>query len=404
MSLAKAIESLSATHSLSHDEARIVFSRVLTEIDDKSFYRQFTADQEHSFAELRLYLTQGCNLRCRHCYKFAGRPRDRELTQAEIESVIRQHAEMGGESVLVSGGEPFLRRAVLLPILSLSRHLGLKSVLLTNGVLLRNTDVLALRDTVDEVQVSLDGPTPEIADSVRGRGNYDSVLSAIEQLVGAGLKVFVAMTPLPDTIEGFEKHMHDFVAHFRARFGERVILRLSRALEAGRELTKPSRAYARQFERRVLAIEAHALGDGYGQQIDAAFYELGIRMTTCGIGHTLAVESDGNVYPCDLMQSHPVGNVRTDKLRIIADRLWAISSEYSVDRVNVCRQCDLRYLCGGTCRLEGKVVDGQWVPDCSSAHKRHLLDTLIHSNRWRYDGDHATAEQQHAVGGASCRP
>lgn len=404
LSLAEAISSLRATEHFSQGEAEDVFSRVLTEIDDKGFYKEFTPNLEHAFAELRLYLTQGCNLRCRHCYKFAGRPRDSELTQAEMESVVHQHAEMGGASVLISGGEPLLRRGVLFSVLSLSRRLGLKSALLTNGMLLRKIDVLALRDTVDEVQLSLDGPTREIADDVRGPGNYGVVLCAIERLVAAGIKVFLAMTPLPDTIDAFEKHFDGFVRDIRSRFGERVILRMSRALEAGRNLKKPSRSYARQFERRVVAMQGRALGDGYGQEIDAAFYEPGVMMTTCGMGRVLAVESDGNVYPCDLMQSQPVGNVRAHRLRIIADRLQAIASEHSVNRVDVCRKCDLRYLCGGTCRLEGKVVKGRWVPDCSLAHKHHLLDTLILSNRWRYESiAHESAEQQHAAGGAARR-
>jgi len=383
--LSDAIKSLCYIGNINTDIAEEVFSRVLIEIDDKAFYRAFSPPEQKSFSELRLYLTQACNLRCRHCYKFAGRARENELTQDEIESLIRQHAARRGESLLISGGEPLLRKDVLFKTLSLSHQLGLKSVLLTNGVLLSDSDVNILRDTVDEVQLSLDGPTPEIADYVRGEGNYDAVMFALERLVAGGIKVFLAMTPLPETLAGFERHYQSFVESIRSRFGDSVIFRMSRALEAGRDLSKPSRSYARKFERRIVAMEANALGQGYGKQIEAAFYDPGIRMTTCGIGCTLSVESDGNVYPCDLIQSKPLGNVRTDALDVIANRLLAVASRHSVDQSPVCRDCDLRYLCGGTCRLEGRILDGKWYPECSPEHKHHLLDTLIFSNPWRYE-------------------
>ena len=54
-------------------------------------------------------LTLACDMRCRHCGSFAGRPRERELDTEEALSVAQQLADMRCERLTLSGGEPTLR-------------------------------------------------------------------------------------------------------------------------------------------------------------------------------------------------------------------------------------------------------------------------------------------------------
>src|SRR5947209_749263 len=101
-------------------------------------------------------LTKRCNLRCPHCYLEAGRRADDELSTAECLAIVPELAALGTEMVILTGGEPLLRRDVH-DIAAAAAHSGMWVVMGTNGVLV--TDAVAARMVecgVKGVAVSLD--------------------------------------------------------------------------------------------------------------------------------------------------------------------------------------------------------------------------------------------------------
>ena len=115
-------------------------------------------------------LTYACNLACVHCLSSSGRRDPRELTTAECKAVIDELQRMQVFYVNVGGGEPTVRRDFWeLVDYAVDHHVGVKFS--TNGS--RITPQVAARiagtDYVD-VQVSLDGATASVNDSVRGPG------------------------------------------------------------------------------------------------------------------------------------------------------------------------------------------------------------------------------------------
>src|SRR5579871_5774858 len=94
-------------------------------------------------------ITQKCNLRCAHCYNFdRERPYGRsaeELSDGEILRILGELQEAGCLFLSLTGGEPlahprlddFIRRA---------RSLGMKVTLKSNGTLLTDERVAALRE------------------------------------------------------------------------------------------------------------------------------------------------------------------------------------------------------------------------------------------------------------------
>jgi len=80
--------------------------------------------------------TSRCNLNCLHCYSSSQpSPGDTELTTAEAKRFLAQLAEVNCSVLLFSGGEPLLRHD-LFDLLAEARHLGLRSVISTNGTLI----------------------------------------------------------------------------------------------------------------------------------------------------------------------------------------------------------------------------------------------------------------------------
>jgi len=114
--------------------------------------------------DLRVSVTDRCNLRCRYCMPrevfgadFPFLERDELLTFEEIERVVRVLVDLGIRKVRLTGGEPLLRRDLPDLIARLTRIEALEDLALTsNGVLLgRMADELAAAG-LRRVTVSLD--------------------------------------------------------------------------------------------------------------------------------------------------------------------------------------------------------------------------------------------------------
>ena len=63
--------------------------------------------------DLRISVTDKCNLRCVYCMPMEGLPwlkREELLSYEEIEQIVRTMAGMGLRRVRITGGEPLVRR------------------------------------------------------------------------------------------------------------------------------------------------------------------------------------------------------------------------------------------------------------------------------------------------------
>ncbi len=113
-------------------------------------------------------LTYACNLSCVHCLSSSGRRDPRELSTEECKAVIDELERMQVFYVNIGGGEPTVRSDFWeLLDYATKHHVGVKFS--TNGVKItpEKAALLAANDYVD-VQISLDGATPEVNDDIRG--------------------------------------------------------------------------------------------------------------------------------------------------------------------------------------------------------------------------------------------
>ena len=86
-------------------------------------------------ATVTFELTNACNLRCKHCFSFAGERLEDELSIDEIKKVLGDLQNLGTMESDVGGGEPLLRPD-LLQVLNAAQSLDFEMVILTNGTLL----------------------------------------------------------------------------------------------------------------------------------------------------------------------------------------------------------------------------------------------------------------------------
>jgi uncharacterized protein len=78
-----------------------------------------------------------------------------------------------------------------------------------------------------------------------------------------------------------------------------------------------------------------------------------IPSVTCGIGHNLNVETDGLSYPCYAWHGRQwcMGSMREQGLEaVLTSNRFNELKNHTVNTNRLCKECILRYVCGGACR------------------------------------------------------
>ena len=142
--------------------------------------------------DLRVSLTDRCNLRCSYCMPEEGlawMPREQQLTDDEVSRLIRIAVEqLGVTGVRFTGGEPLIRRG-LTGIIAAAAALTPRPKLsiTTNGIGLDRM-AEALRDAgLDRVNVSLDTLSPARFLELTYRDRHADVLKGLAGAARAGL-------------------------------------------------------------------------------------------------------------------------------------------------------------------------------------------------------------------------
>lgn len=138
-------------------------------------------------------LTNRCNLHCAHCYSSASGGAVEELTQERIREVIEDLKREKVRYVILSGGEPLLRKDIF-DIARTLKDAGFKTSLSTNGLLIEEDNVQEIKKHFDYVGISIDG-TPEVHDAMRGRkGSFQKSLRALVLCMERGIKTGLRFT------------------------------------------------------------------------------------------------------------------------------------------------------------------------------------------------------------------
>jgi MoaA/NifB/PqqE/SkfB family radical SAM enzyme len=139
---------------------------------------------------LKVYfeMTYRCNLTCRHCATSSSPYSNisTELSTRRILALVDEMAEAGIQEITVGGGEPLIHPDWQI-IFKYITDLGIKLIVKTNGVLLHEYNLQALKTVgLSEMHVAFDGGR-YFHNSLRGRDNYDKALTGLKALIHNGL-------------------------------------------------------------------------------------------------------------------------------------------------------------------------------------------------------------------------
>lgn len=135
---------------------------------------------------LRISLTQKCNMACFYCHSEGEVAPNGEMTAAEIERIVSVCVRNGIRKIKLTGGEPLLRNDIAV-IVSRIAPMVQEVSMTTNGVLL-SRHARALKDAgLARVNVSLDTLSPERFSKITGTDTLEKVREGIDTALQTGL-------------------------------------------------------------------------------------------------------------------------------------------------------------------------------------------------------------------------
>lgn len=314
--------------------------------------------------EIYFYLTEGCNLKCRHCW-IVPKFQTEEAVWPSISFdqfvyIVEQGKKLGMSGVKLTGGEPLIHPEIdrILDYLSTQ---DLRVTIETNGVKLTQARVEKIRKCTNPfVSVSLDGSEKEEHEWVRGvEGCYEDALEGARNLVKGGIRNQFIMSIMKRNVHQMED-----------------LVRLAEKMGIGsikfNLVTPTARGEALHKAGETLSIvELIKLGDWVENELQPSTklrlhysHPIVFRPFSkifsdvhgkCGIFGIIGVLGSGKYALCGIGETVPelvFGHVDEDKLRDVwnnSDVLNDIRNGLPNELSGICGDCLLKSQCLGSC-------------------------------------------------------
>jgi uncharacterized protein len=306
-----------------------------------SFYNELL-QSSHWYNNLFLQMTNLCNLSCSHCYAYD--PKINKTTNLSHEIVIQLVKGAGAfpfKKIIFTGGEPLIYpnfELLLDELLLLKGKTKFPSLVLRTNLLSSSVPSLVekIKAVFDLIVVSIDG-SEEIHDKQRGKGSYVRTLNNLAFFDNKSLEKKVSISCVLDQESLSASELEDAKEEIKSKYPVKEI-RFLPVLPLGKAKHKKTQRY--QAEKLSVS-----------EWMNRKYHF----RTSCGLGQSVSIEANGDVYPCHVMkemEQQVIGNVYNQSLEIITEKLAFIKlREINVNTNIKCKQCDMRFLCGGVCKL-----------------------------------------------------
>lgn len=359
-----------------------IANNVLYKIENAQFYINTKVQKEIGINKItksiHINVTNDCNLRCKHCYMSAGFGEKKELCKEKLLLFIEEITTLNGATdIIISGGEPLLYKD-LFDIIITCKQLGHKVTLFTNGLLINESNIEFISNNVDEVQVSMEGISCKFYEKIRGQGNYEHLINTLMLLKIKNVPITLAITVLDDVLDDVKENIISFLKKINFRY---INVRINDQIELkGNMLLYDNRQIIDEKEKKlsVIGIMKELVENGYSVINEK---ERNIHFSNCGIGTSININYDGKIYPCSEFGCDFYDLDTSPKY--IIDRFNAINEKSSVEFMDFCTECEVKFICNGGCRIKNLLKNGSYIkPLCDDAYKEKkyydlLMDYLI---------------------------
>lgn len=294
-----------------------------------------------------VHVTQRCNLRCLGCYSDGtGRNRLADPPVAALARAFETLAAWGAGSIIISGGEPFLRPD-LPQICQAAREAGIGHItVLSNGLALSPEALRAAAPFVDCISISFDGASADAPAHIRGKQSFDTLCAGLDAIAAAGMAPHIIATI-------HRLNTGDLEAYVRLSQQKGATLNFSLLSCCTGDALAPLIHDGDSL--RNLGRGMFALGEVLPQAALDAPLSVNLALKdACGAGRgTLSLDADGTVYPCHMLHcpEFAFGNAFTDDAgRLFGSEAARRFEALDFDSIGECAACAYGPFCGGGCR------------------------------------------------------
>jgi SynChlorMet cassette radical SAM/SPASM protein ScmF len=348
--------------------------------------------EEWPLHQIYFYLTEGCNLACRHCWLAPGFDADGKtyptLPVELFETAIREAKPLGLSGVKLTGGEPLLHPQFT-QLLEIVRREELKLTIETNGVLCTPAMASEIAQSHDRfVSVSIDGADAATHEWVRGvSGCFKKAKQAVQNLAAADTPPQIIMTVMRcnvDQIDAVVRMAEELgassvkfnivqpTARGQRLYKEEGVLSIAELIQLGRyvEMTlAPTTMLQLLFDYPSAFRPLSCMVSGDGCDI-------------CGILGIVGVIPTGHYALCGIgehVRDLVFGRVGKDHLETVwmeNQVLQELRKGMPSKLEGVCARCLMRHLCHGSCIAQNYYEKGSlWAPFwfCQQAEEAGLF-------------------------------
>ncbi len=330
-------------------------------------------------------VTPFCNHNCLHCYNY-WRASDDKSSDADFNArvsseyyikIAQKIIESRPVSVTITGGEPFSVFKVLKPALRMLLHKGISISINTNATLVSSDIIDFLLMYNIPLFVSLPCCEPFVCDRITNTsGSFLRIVDGLKKLIQSGVSVAVNMV--------VSKINLDYVFATARFVKEELGLDYFCATKAALPANATSGFYEQllSYDEFVTMLKVlHRVKVELGLTVDSAWAcsLCGLPQETvslfgfkrmCSAGKfNFAVTSTGEIKACNI-DAHTYGNILGTPFANAISQMeeWQSGTYLPAE----CQQCEALMFCGGGCRLDALITNGDIVSLDTTANRNNI--------------------------------
>lgn len=323
---------------------------------------------EQRLQQVYFLLTHRCNLNCIHCSMNASQSNEMEWMNTEkIIAALHNVIKLDPEQIVLSGGEPLIRKDFWEILNFLSANYNGEITLMTNGTLINEENVREIIQKVSSIDISIDGVDEITCSKIRGRGVFEKVIKS----VGLIKKYNFNKISLSMVFGNNNYYMLPDFYEMNRKLGTKPIPRAFSPIGRG----KDSREYFDKVSQEKL------------EEFNQESMQETLKACNCkACRKEICIDFKGDIYPCALLvkDKYKLGNIfNGDDMKLLfnEESLKAIQGYQEFeklypDKIERCKECDLNIFCWSCLHFADIYIDSDMFEQRCQA-KKEALEKLI---------------------------
>lgn len=312
-------------------------------------------------------LTRKCNLRCTHCYINAGQARDDEMDLVEVKNVLDDLRALGTFSLVLAGGEPYLRNDFP-EILRYAADLGFTIAVVTNGSYLTREVLADFPRERARITLSVDGI--DAHHRIRGaRSTFDLMTRKLALMAEMGVPHSISTViskanihELPELLDWCVERDIVFRTVTFNPLGRGLLHRTVHSLDAS-DAAASAELFMRQ--KKFEGEKDTEIGPSVSKFFNYALNLMYMTRREHCARSIAYIAADGGVYPCvssAAINQFSAGNVREVPFSALWRDSFRSMRAITWEQFDVCGTCEFsskEYFCANRCPCMSLVLNGE---------------------------------------------